>query len=119
MMESGGGGIAGLGSTLASSGDLTYALSSSVSYSFASNPKLYWVTMRCTVADNGFSVGDELMLGMDGNYDGVNQYGLSIFRTGSTVKVSNRLNIWCATPTGAGAAALTAGRWAIVINAIL
>ncbi len=74
--------------------------------------------MVCTATDQGFAVGDEVMLAQDGSYDGTTLYGVSIFRSGNAIKVANRSYIWCSTPSGGSVAALTNGKWDIYIWAI-
>ena len=117
MIFTSGGGIAGLGSNYAVSTDQSYTANTTVSYTFSFTPVIFGAYMRCTVADNGFSVGDIINLGTESVFDGTNSFATTVYRTGATVKHANRGAIWGSSPT-AGWAAFTPGRWAIVFWAI-
>lgn len=116
MRDFGGGGG---GITVTESADKTYALSSSYNHDFGSAPKLYGAYMRCTTAENGFSIGDRVELATGLNYDGGTLSAVSVFLRGTTVYVSNRSYIWGANASGSAEAVFTNGKWVIVIWGIL
>lgn len=115
MKDFGGGG----GVTVTESADKTYALSSVVSETFASVPKLYGADLVCTTAEQGYAVGDRIKLDTGLNYDGGTLQGVSVFRNGATVSVAVRFYVWAATASGTGVFPATAANWTIRIWAVL
>jgi hypothetical protein len=97
---------------------ITLAGALSLTHSLGGMPSLLQARLRCVTAEGGYSINDEVMFNLQGDFDGAAARGVSVVPTATTLDVRYSSNGFQIVRKDNGALlSITAGNWNLILRA--